>query len=363
MLLLAALAPGPALADDAAPLSFAYTGEYARGRGGDAYADQYLLSATSGSDVLGWRGGTFVVEVTHRSGEALEQVLGLPLLQQVQAVYGAGNVTRLTQLSYRHDFREVPMSVTVGRIYPNADFFAFSCHYQHMTFCGGPPGNITNGWFTDPVSQYGAVLVADVAPHVKLKVGAYDVNPQNISSSQGLRLQTSGSSTGTLVAVELEAASERSRWQVGAWHDSSEYAGVEAPMGASSALHEHETGGYLGIEYIIAQPAGRTLRGFANIVRADADTNRVDRLEAIGLWMDAPFSGRENDRIAVAIGRTRVNRKLRGGTVGTEYPIELNYSVAVAPWLTLMPNLQHIRQSGQRRSSLNVAGLRVELAF
>ena len=112
-----------------------------------------------------------------------------------------------------------------------------------------------------------------------------------------------------------------------------------------------------------ALEASRNPGSFDNTKGCDADTNRVDRLEAIGLWMDAPFSGRENDRIAVAIGRTRVNRKLRGGTVRTEYPIELNYSVAVAPWLTLMPNLQHIRQSGQRRSSLNVAGLRVELAF
>ncbi|NYZ63365.1 carbohydrate porin [Luteimonas deserti] len=370
-----ALAGAPAFAAEDAYVAFAYTGEYARSVGaqpaGDAYADQFHLSAGLDSQRLGWGGGQFVIELTHRTGTALEQELALPLLQQVQSVYGAGDVTRLTRLSYRHAFQAVPLTVTAGRLYPNADFLAFSCHYQHMSFCGGAPGNVTNGWFADPVSQYGAVLALDATPAVQLKLGAYDVNPGHAASGAGLRLESSGGSTGTLVIGEIERSDgARGRWRLGTWHDSSAYALLSgADVDAAPAMRHHETGSYLSIERTLARlPSGATLHGFLNIVRADAYTNAVDRLDAIGVWLDAPFAARPDDRLALAVGRTQVNgRLLRGeqadAAVHAEYPVELNYSAVIGPWLTLMPNLQRIRQTGPGARSLTVFGLRVELAL
>lgn len=370
--LLVALAAAPAIADDEVSLAFAYTGEYARSLGirpaGDAYADQFHIAAGLASGRLGWDGGRFVLEVTHRTGNALEQEMDLPLLQQVQSVHGAADVTRITQLSYRHDFDAVPLAIIAGRLYPNADFLAFSCHYQHMSFCGGAPGNITNGWFTDPVSQYGAVVIADVGTAVQLKLGGYEVNPRNAAASQGLRLHSPGGSTGTLVIGEIEvAAGAHGRWRLGTWHDSSEYEVVASAGDTLDETRHHETGMYLSVERTLARfDAGASLHGFVNIVRGDAYTNAVDRLDAIGLWLDAPFASRPGDRVALAAGRTRVNARLRSEAPGhdgvhAEYPIELNYSAAVAPWLTLTPNLQHVRQTGPGARSLNVFGLRIEL--
>lgn len=87
--------------------------------------------------------------------------------------------------------------------------------------------------------------------------------------------------------------------------------------------------------------------------------------------MQAPFAARPDDRIAIAVGRTRTNRQLRsaardeadGAVIHAEYPVELNYSAALTPWLTLMPNLQRIRQTGPDARTLTVAGLRIEIAL
>jgi len=90
------------------------------------------------------------------------------------------------------------------------------------------------------------------------------------------------------------------------------------------------------------------------------------------------FPGRDNDSIAFAVSQALVSNSLVNaqnqanitdpGSVGVqsyEMDLELNYRAQLAPWFTLMPNLQFVVRPGGVTSTPNafVLGLQAAATF
>ncbi len=388
------------LFDRGIDLRLNYTGEVAHNTsGGDstetAYADQIYFGSTLDLERLwGWRGAEFNLEIVNRNGDLLNNEANMPTLLQVQEIHGRGSVTRLTQFSLTQHLFDERLSITGGRLYANGDFFGFSCRFQNLSFCGGLPGYITNGWFTDPISQYGLVVTARPNDAWAFKVGGYEVNTQNLAYDQGLRLSTRGDSEGTLMLAEIEHSplfgdGLRGDYRLGGWRNSADYENLVDVDGLPTSLTDNaapvegsERGWYVrGSQQVWRNASGSTLELFANLVQASEDTNRVDQMITLGAWLEAPFAGRPDDRIGFAVGRThisdrltdaqrRFNASLPAGSTDAvdvqrvEYPMELNYHVALAPGLSIMPGVQYIRRAngvdGQRAV---VFGMRLAMSL
>ncbi|EKU23548.1 carbohydrate porin [Xanthomonas translucens pv. graminis] len=388
------------LVDSGVDLRLSYTGEFAHNNVGGsrddtyAYADQFFLAGSFDLDKLwAWRGATFKVEVANRNGDSLNDAAGFPTLLAVQEIHGRGAVTRLSQFSLTQELFDDRLSIKLGRLYANGDFFSFSCKFQNLSFCGGLPGYVSNGWYVDPISQYGAVVAFKPNDAWRFKLGAYDVNPNNLDRDQGLKLRTDGDSQGTLVVAEIEYLPTfgdglQGHYRVGGWRNSADYRNTVTVSGlpsdvsaAAAATMDSESGYYATAEQVLWHgPGGGTLRLFGNWVQADKDTDRIDQMLQLGAWLDAPFASRPDDRIGFAAGRTRISERLGDaqrrynvalpagaaavGVQGYEYPLELNYQYAITPALSLMPNLQYIRNAnGIKDNNGVVGGLRVSMNF
>ena len=388
------------LAEDGIQFKLAHFSETAHNTSGGyrhetAYADQFFLGGYFNLDQLwGWSGAEFKVEVTNRNGELINDKAGIPALLQSQQIYGRGTVTRLTQFSLTQHLFDNHLSIKVGRIYPNADFFGMSCAFQHLTFCsGGSSNSISSRWFGDPLSALGAQATFTPNQRWFFKLGSYDTNPQTLSKNQGLKLDTSGSGNGTLLVAEIEYKPTFSNgldgdYRIGTTRNSSDlqrvYNQAGFPSGSTTdttLFEDTDRAFYFNFEQqITGDSANGGLRLFASMIRADENVSTVGEILAIGGFWTGLFPSRPGDRLGLAFGRNAVSDKLNeaqrrydrnlpldASPVGVqryEYPIELNYNFAVMRGVEIMPSVQYIRHpGGLNTASATILGLQVSLDF
>ncbi|KQQ80169.1 porin [Xanthomonas sp. Leaf131] len=364
-------------------------------RNATAYADQFFVGGYFDLEKLwGWSGADFKVEVTNRNGELINTKAGIPTLLQAQQIFGRGTITRLTQFSLTQRLFDDRLNLKAGRIYPSADFFALNCNFQHLTFCSGGSSNyISNNWYGDPLSAWGGVVTFSPDQHWYFRVGGYDANPQNRSTDQGLRLRTSGDDRGTLMVAEVEFKPDYGNgidgdYRIGAVRNSNDQPRVYSRSGLPTsltadpaALQDTDRAFYANVEQqITSNGDGGGLRLFASVIDADDQVSTVGQVLAIGGFWKGVFAARPNDRIGVAFGRNALSRNLRSaqrnynqtlpaGTAAVgvqryEYPIELNYNIAVSRGIEVMPSVQYIRHPGGRDvDNATLLGLQVSLNF
>jgi porin len=365
--------------------------------GGDrratAYADQIFAAGIFDLEALwGWKGAEFQIEVANRNGASVSSEAGIGALMGPQFIYGRGTVTRLRQFSITQRWLDDRLSLKAGRIHPGADFFGASCTFQNLTFCNaGVSNRISDRWFGAPLSALGAQVTFSPDARWFFRVGGYDANPQNLSKEQGLRLGTSGDDNGTLLVAEVEfrpasGSGKEGSYRLGVARNSSDLAllvnRAGYPAGTTAdAVGSHDTDRALYASFeqqLTRNDAGGGLRLFGSVIRGDQRVTRIGEVISLGATYRAPFASRPNDRIGVAIGRASISSELtsaqrrlaldlpeRVGAVGVqrhEIPIEVNYGIAVARGIELMPNIQHVRHPGGRDvSSATILGLQLNV--
>ena len=386
--------------DKGVDVSVKYMGDFAHNITGgkrqvSSYTDQIRFGAYLDlGKLMSWKGATFRLEIVDRNGDQLNQQAGLPTLMQFQAIHGNGSVARLTQFSLEQNLFDDHMSIKLGRLYATADFFSFPCAFENLSFCGALPGYISNGWYSNPLSNYGAVAVFKPASEWRFKYGVYDVNPQNRRRDQGLSLITRGKSTGKETLGEVEYMPHfgdglDGDYRAGAFHNSSSYFYV---VGADGLPADYtllprprvgsENGYYFrGEQQLVGRADANGLRVFFNYSHSDADISTLDQLVSAGFWWTGLLPSRPSDRLGVAIGRNHVNGKVTAAqrqydaalpagsslhipVQGNEYPIELNYTFQISPAASLMPVMQYVRNAnGVGGQNGLVLGARVTLVF
>lgn len=390
-----------ALADQGITFKLGYFSEGAMNISGgksrtSAYADQYFLGGYFDLEKLaGWQGAELKVEITNRNGTLINNEAGMPFLLQSQQIYGRGTITRLTQLSLTQRLFDDHLSLKVGRIYPSADFFAMSCAFQHLTFCSGGSSNyINSAWYGDPLSALGAQATFTPDEHWYFKAGAYNTNQDALSTEHGLRLWPSGGWTGTLLVGEIEYKADYGNgidgdYRIGGVRNNSgsskiyDQAGFPAGLTADPVDRvSNSQAFYVNLEQQVTRNAGGGgLRLFASLIRPDKDISTVGEVLAFGGFITGPFASRPKDRIGLAFGRNSVSSKLTTAQqrynqslpVGAspvdvqrhEYVTELNYNIAVAPGIEVMPSIQYVRHPNGVKTAddATVLGLQLSLNF
>lgn len=347
---------------------------------------QFDVGALLDLDKLaGLKGGAFQATVTWRRGYDLTADAGLNTLQQVQEVYGRGQTVRVTQLWYEQKIGD-RVEVKLGRTNPGEDFAVFSCHFQNLSFCGAPPGNLNGDyWYNWPIGQWGARVHVDLPRDFYVQGAVYEINPRNLDN--GFFVAHFKGATGVLIPVEAGWSrggddGHVGSYKVGGWVGTANGDDIlldvnKRPI-AITALSPLQHSSRYGVYFSMQQQltgtskdgkAATGLSMFANFTQSDRATTLTDNQVALGLFYKGLVPAVPGDVLGVAVARTNVNGRIAradrlSGSAprDAEYAAEVYYSIHPADWLELRPNVQWVHQPGGVRNAKDVGVLGMKAA-
>jgi porin len=361
--------------------------------GGLKQATQYAQQIDFGADLdmgklASVPGGQIHVTFSDRAGNSLSD-LDLGALAEVQEIFGGGQNFRLAILSYEQSLFDDKLDLKGGWINVGDDFATspLYCYFQNNAFCGNPVSvTLDAGFSTFPVSSWGGIAKFQPRSDVYVQAGAYEVNPSLNNASNGFKMNTAGA-TGVIVPIEAGWTPEKgigglpAHITIGGYYDNSATPDLGAPVDGPETLMSGRWGFYVLADQMIYRDspgADRGLTVFAGFTYADPSTALLQYFWEAGLVRLGTFAGRDQDSIGFALSQGLVSNSLTGaqsqanaadpGSVDMqsyEMDLELNYRAQLAPWFSLMPNIQYVVRPGGVTSTPNafVLGLQAGLTF
>ncbi|WP_232630639.1 carbohydrate porin [Methylobacterium sp. Leaf118] len=364
-----------------------YTGQGAANpvgglRQGTAWAGQLFFGLDADLNRLaGIDGASVHVAVTNRHGRSLAQdVIGNNT--SVQEIYGGGQTTRLTLLSYQQKLFDNRLDLEVGRLVANINFLnsPIYCNFQTNSACGNPTFVFKTSNFTFwPVSSWGGHAKAWLTDTLFFHVGAYEVNPRHQQpGDNGLDLSVKGA-TGAIVPFELGYATTfandaRPRhYGIGGWIDRSAYAdpvrdvagGRAVLTGLDPRTRFGRSGVYARFDQMVWRPDPTGIQGLTLFGVAMAGTGGrlvEDYFLEIGAVQTGTFVGRPYDTVGFVINLQAFSPLALSNIAAAQASLgwartipdqqimmELNYGLQVSPAIRLTPNLQYIINPDQTR--------------
>lgn len=358
-------------------------------RGGTAYASELMLGSDVDLGTLESKGlGTIHFTFTAREGSSLSSN-AIGNILTVQEIYGSGLTPRLTELSYDQPLAAGTIDLSFGRLITENDFAAsptywggtsLYCSYQSNAICGTPIAvPVNSGYDAYPQSTWGFRVKGNATPNWTIEAGAYQVNP--LYGNRGAGFDAGfGGTTGTYLPFETDLTQRDAQSRavgsirLGGYYDTSDVAGVESdvtrfvtpattlPPAIAAPFVRGRYGYWIQADHLLGGGAGPNDRGtalFAAYEYGDPRTALISEFFDAGLVQHGTFAGRPHDTLALGYAYANFNPNLRafetsldaaGYTVpisGQEQIAELNYGIAVNPWLTFRPGLQYVfRPSG-----------------
>lgn len=391
-------------------IKLGYVGESASGlRGGydrhnhaTRYSDQFNVGVEADLEkALGWQDAVFSISFTNRNGKELDEVISDPRAKSfgaTQEINGRGSVTRLGGLWLSKGWLDDRINLKAGRFAVSDEFAVEDCVFQNLAFCGSQPGNYVDSIHNGPISQWAARLRYRITPEVYAQVGAYNVNPSNLDNDNGLKLHVQGT-TGTLVPVELVWTPRVNQlpgeYRIGYYHSSAEAADVykdahgqpAALSGDDYRINGSRHGSWIVAKQQLTSVNGDSSRGLSVVASAtfmDRASTPVDSYQKAALLYKGLFDARPADTIGFGMARVHGSSRflrnaktanaLSGATFNdagyvpeqyTLYVAELNYRAQLTGWLSVMPNLQFLKNPDGQREVANtwVAGVQVQSQF
>ncbi len=161
---------------------------------------------------------------------------------------------------------------------------------------------------------------------------------------------------------------------LGAWYYTGRFPDLTETLPSGQAVPHHgSVGAYLiGDQTLWSAKPGRpgVVSGFVQLGLGDGRVNQVGGYLGGGLTVTAPFSGRTQDQLGLALasavdGSHYDRAQASAGTpAASETTVELTYLVQLNSWLVIQPDLQYVVHPGgteARRNAL-VPGLRVAVS-
>ncbi|GAN79764.1 carbohydrate porin [Acidocella aminolytica] len=354
------------LAADGLTFDAGYDGEFADAmsggkRQGNDYAQQFYYGFKADLGKLaGLDGAVLKVGFNTREGRSTSaDYIGNKL--SVQEVYGAGETTRISEVSIEQSLFHKMLQLKVG-FYPMGNDFggmAYGCDFQNVGFCAHAQ-NLPNssGWSDNPTGHWGGRAKVNFTPSLYLQAGVYDVNPTYGQHGNGLKMSTSGS-TGALIPVEAGYKTDfnglTGEYKVGAYYDTS-----SAPSVTNSSEMISGRYGFYAIADQMVMGFGGPKRGLiaiAMVSYSDPSTalfqgSVLGAMEARGL-----FASRPDDYINLGYVRAIINKRAldvkqaeSNGTLTNlstgEGVLEVGYGLQATPWLLIHPNVQYVMDPG-----------------
>ncbi len=370
-----------------------------------------------------WEGGTFLVSALQIHGRSLS-ASNLGNLQTASGIE-ADRATRLWELWYEQAFPDGTAGLKIGLQSIDQEFIVSQYAGLYMNTMMGwpmlPSADLYAGGPAYPLSSPGVRFRIQPMEPLTLLGGAFDDNPPGGPFGDDSQLrgrEAYGSrfnlTTGTLFIGEAQYAVNRSDsvkiscehmhcglpgvYKFGGWYDTAGFpdqrfdaAGMSLADPASSGNARMRRGNF-SIYGVVDQMVWRAADGprsvgvFGRIMGAHADRNLIDWSINAGVNMKAPLPGRTGDTFGIGYGWAHVSTRAgdldkdRMTFSGTAIPIrssetfiELTYQAQIAPWWTVQPDLQYVRNPGggllnpvnpsERIGDELVFGLRTTLTF
>lgn len=390
------------LHDNGVDFTLAYTNEFATNVRGGArkeatIADQILLGADLDLEkIANIKGMSFHSIVVNRGGDSLNQEAELGTFLNPQEIFGYGKRFRIVQFYLQQKLLNDRVTVKLGKLPMTVDVFPFSCKFQNLSFCASVPAWITPNWFGWSASQWAGVVNAKVGKEFEVVAALYQVNPNFALTRYSMSLGSPGRTTGYNAVGEVawkpSFSGKPGTYRVGVWHNTGDFLSLYRnsegePLGLAGGTPRKigsADGYYLMAEQTIIQSPSDPNRGvsvFANFIRSDPRVTNIDSLLEGGFFWKGPFASRPADEIGFGIGRLKTNSRTvrrieeqnsllpadapRADVPHIEYPMELFYSAAITPAITVRPNIQYTINPGGLSSKRDVMvfGLKSSVNF
>ncbi|QGZ66612.1 carbohydrate porin [Paraburkholderia acidisoli] len=403
-----------------ATLDITETSEYlANLRGGLRTGGAYdgLTTVTFGLDTskaLGIPGGQFNVSALQIHGTNLSTD-NLGTLNTASGIE-AQATTRLWELWYQQSFLDKKVNVKIGQQSIDQEFMVSKYASTFVNTMFGWPAlpsyDMPSGGPAYPLSALGVRVQARLAPSLIGMAGVYDGdplgnNPNNISGTN-FNLHNGALWIGELqYAVnqpeegELVRADSRGlpgTYKIGVWYNSGSFddqrydntgLSLANPLTTGSpAQHRGDYSFYAVADQMVWRPdpdEPRSIGVFARVMGAPGNRNPVSLSANLGVVMQAPFKGRDEDNVGLAVTYIKVgnyahnldldNLAYYGGPYGvrtSETTLEATYQYQVTPWWIVQADAQYTFNAGAGQNPNDptvplrntfVIGLRTNITF
>jgi porin len=276
---------------------------------------------------LGLQGASVLLTLVDRWGRDAAADAGIPALQQINEVYGRGNIVRLDQLAWKQKLFDDRIEITAGRLAFGDQFFSYPCDFINLTFCPSQPGNLVGNYIYNwPVSQWAAVGKLNFGSEGYVQVGVYDSNPDYLNTTPDPALWPTfpDDPQGVILPAEVAWTPKfgdlAGSYQFGGWWNNSAAANVATSIDGEPILVSGLPGipghGRYGFSTVLQQQvthdpaiaeAKNGLHAFFLATYADRRTSTLDYQIFGGLVQYGLGPWRPKDGIGIAVGTTHVN--------------------------------------------------------
>ena len=366
-------------------------------------ATQFGLSVDTGK-AFGLTGGTFFVDALQIHGNGIT-ASRLDALQAVSGVEAEAS-TRLWELWYQQAFGD-KFDVKIGQQSLDQEFIVsqYAATFANATF-GWPvlaSTALPAGGPAYPLSSLGVRLRVKPTDSMAILGGVFDGNPApgNVDPQQ---LNASGTQfnlrNGAMMIGEVQYAINQppasgsgatassglpGTYKLGFWYNNNRFAdqhldtnGVSLASPASNGIPAQHNGNfsvYAIADQMVWRPSAdspQSVGVFARVMGAPDERNLIDFNLNAGVVMKAPFKGRDNDSVGLALSYANISSSVSAldrdiATYQTPgYPVrsaetvvEATYQYQVAPWWLLQGELQYIFHPGGGIPNPNNNGARI----
>ena len=392
---------GQAAGDDggARPVftTFSYSGELVQNAGGGARPGG-VFAGVAGVQIalrlrrlVGWHGASlFLFGLGTHGGSPSERVGDVQGVSNLEAP----GVVRLEEAWLQQNLFGNRLSWLVGRYDLNTEFYRLQSGalFVNSSFGIGPEFGLSGvaGPSIFPSTAVGTRVEFKPSRGVVGRVGVLDGVPVNRPEG-GSRLFAPGD--GVLLVGEIALVSRpdtggrprHRRFQIGrgpgrpytgklalgAWYYTARFPDLVDTLPEGAPLQHHGSGGaYLIFDRIVwsaGRGSPRAITAFAQFGLGDGRVNQIGGYLGGGLTLAAPFSGRVQDELGLAVAAARNGSHFErvltsaGTPAEGETTVELTYLAQLGPWLAVQPDLQYVIAPGGTRATPNalVLGLRV----
>jgi porin len=349
---------------------------------------------------LGLMGASFLVTLVDRWGRNAAADAGIPVLQQINEVFGRGNIVRLEEFAWNQKLFDDRIETTVGRLAFGDEFFSYPCDFINLTFCPGQAGNVVGDYIYNwPVSQWAALGKLNFGSEGYFKAGVFDSNTDYLSTKPNPALWPAfpDDSQGVIVPAEIawtpKFGALAGSYQFGGWWSSDAAANVATSINGEPILVSGLPGipghGRYGFSTVLQQqlthdPANADpkngLNAFFLATYADRRTSMLDYQIFWGLVQYGLGPWRPKDGYGIAVGTTHVNPNVANAQIlanalgvgpgfvqHNEYVTEAWYGWQATPWMNLKLDAQYVICPGGYTTPTNrnafVLGVRTTVDF
>ncbi|CAB3805727.1 hypothetical protein LMG28138_05715 [Pararobbsia alpina] len=373
---------------------------------------QFNLAVDMGK-AFGLQGGQFFVDglQIHGHGISMANLNAVQFASGAEAEAG----TRLWELWYQQSLGD-KFDVKIGQQSLDQEFIIsqYAATFVNSTFGwpGLPAADLPAGGPVYPLSSLGLRLRFKLSDSVTMLGGIFDGNPAP-GTGDPQKLNSSGTNfnlhNGALMIGEVQYAINQppsnssgqqpsglpGTYKLGFWYNNNPFADERlnqnglplAIVGGVPASHHGDYSVYAVADQMVWRPSPdspKSIGVFARVMGARSDRNLFDFNIDAGVVMKAPFKGRDNDSVGLAVSYAQVSSSASAfdremALTSPGYPvrsaetvIEATYQYQVAPWWILQADFQYFfnpgggipnPSTGGRIGNEAVAGLRTVITF